>query len=229
MRAIVIGNVAVDETINVDALPAEGASILGHGRRAELGGKGANQAVILARAGVEVTFVAAIGDDERGALVRRSLAAEPLEARLLTVPYPTDASIILRDREGANAIVTTVDCAGALDVEAAVGSLDGSGQGSLVVLQGNLDERTTRALFDAAAARSLPIVFNPSPVAAWQAALLGRCAAVFANEHEAAILTGMEPRNAAVEIVRRGANRAVVTMGAAGLWLASPEATEPQF
>ena len=122
--------------------------------------------------------------------------------------------------------MTTVGCAQALDVEAAVGSLDGLGEGSLAVLQGNLGERTTGALFDAALARGLSVVLNPSPVAGWQTALLGRCAAVFANEYEAKTLTGLRPADAAADIVRRGAGRAVVTMGSAGLWLASPAGRE---
>ena len=60
-RAFVIGNAAWDETLHLAALPAPGASV--HVRRgaAGPGGKGANQAVVLARAGVPVTLVAAIG------------------------------------------------------------------------------------------------------------------------------------------------------------------------
>src|SRR5690606_19761363 len=52
MRAYVIGNVTIDETIAVAALPEAGASILGTGQSRDLGGKGANQAVVMARCGL---------------------------------------------------------------------------------------------------------------------------------------------------------------------------------
>ena len=52
MRAFVIGNVALDEAVTVDDLPAFGASIHGKAGQTDLGGKGANQAIVLGRAGL---------------------------------------------------------------------------------------------------------------------------------------------------------------------------------
>ena len=82
-RAFVIGTAAWDETLHLAALPAPGASV--HVRRgvAGPGGKGANQAVVLARTGVPVTLVATIGHDARGEALAATLTAEGLGGGLV--------------------------------------------------------------------------------------------------------------------------------------------------
>ena len=52
MRAYVIGNVTIDETLAVNEMPQAGASIFGSQRSRDLGGKGANQAIVLGRCGL---------------------------------------------------------------------------------------------------------------------------------------------------------------------------------
>jgi hypothetical protein len=61
MDAYVIGNVAIDETLAVSAMPKPGASILGTEQSRDLGGKGANQAVVMARCGLRTHLVAGVG------------------------------------------------------------------------------------------------------------------------------------------------------------------------
>ncbi|MGH6807705.1 MAG: PfkB family carbohydrate kinase, partial [Ensifer adhaerens] len=83
MHAYVIGNVTVDETIAVSEMPAAGASVLGSQRSRDLGGKGANQAVVMARTGLPTSLVAAFGDGFRADMIRQHLASEPLVSRLV--------------------------------------------------------------------------------------------------------------------------------------------------
>src|SRR6185312_3975758 len=72
----VIGNAAVDSVIRVDRFPQPGQTIVALGASEDLGGKGANQAVVAARCGAVVRLVAPIGDDADGKRVRSSLTAE---------------------------------------------------------------------------------------------------------------------------------------------------------
>ena len=114
-RAFVIGNAAWDEALHLAALPAPGASV--HVRRgaAGPGGKGANQAVVLARAGVPVTLVATIGRDARGEALAAALTAEGLGGGLVRRDVATDWSVILLTPDGENAVLTTRAAAEALD------------------------------------------------------------------------------------------------------------------
>ena len=53
-------------TVRLPRLPAPGQTILGSTFATSPGGKGANQAVAARRAGAEVVFVTAVGDDDLG-------------------------------------------------------------------------------------------------------------------------------------------------------------------
>ena len=64
--AAVVGQLARDLVLTVDRVPDAGASATATGRREQLGGKGANQAVALAQLGVRPTLVAVAGDDVIG-------------------------------------------------------------------------------------------------------------------------------------------------------------------
>ena len=65
-KLVVIGSSNTDMIIQVPRLPGPGETILGGTFTTAAGGKGANQAVAAARAGSNVTFVAAVGDDMFG-------------------------------------------------------------------------------------------------------------------------------------------------------------------
>ena len=69
-RVVVFGSSNTDMTVRVPGLPAPGQTILGSTFSTTPGGKGANQAVAARRAGAEVVFVTAVGNDDLG---KRSL------------------------------------------------------------------------------------------------------------------------------------------------------------
>lgn len=223
MRAYVVGNVAMDTTFEVDALPQEGESILGTQRSSELGGKGANQAIVLARCGVPVTFIAGVGDDAQAEKLRAHLMQEPLDARFVTLPgLATDLSIVMADPRGGNAIITTVDCARALDGSIVMPVLDEASPGDVMVLQGNLSAHVTAELFDVARSKSLEIVFNPSPVDAAFRPLLARATMLFVNEAEAETYTGKTGEDAVLALLSMGSGTVVLTRGAHGALLGLP-------
>ncbi|SDZ57082.1 ribokinase [Jannaschia faecimaris] len=220
MRAFVVGNIALDETFAVDALPKEGESIFGTRRSSDLGGKGANQAVMLARCGTSVTLIAGVGDDAAADRVRQMLDCEPLSAALRTCPNTaTDMSVILSDRSGANVVVTTTDCAKAMDSNAACRALDDASQGDLLVLQGNLTVTANEALMDAAHHRNMHVAFNPSPVDPGLKPLLAKVNTLFLNDGEAMVLTGHFGRAAVIELLELGIETVVLTLGESGAFL----------
>ena len=222
MRVHVIGNAAFDETLAVAEWPAPGASIHGRPVASGPGGKGANQAVMLARAGVATRLVAGLGEDSRGAAIRAALAAEPLALGLLAMPgHATDFSMVLSGPDGENAIVTTTDCAGALTPSMARAALAGVEAGDLLLVQGNLTEAATRAALGAAADCGLRTVMNPSPLRPWQAALLPLCDGIFANTGEALALTGRTGAEAATALHAAGVTDVVLTLGPAGAMLSA--------
>ena len=219
MRAFVIGNVALDETISVAGLPAPGASIHGRSLAQDLGGKGANQAIVLGRAGVACCLGAAVGDDGRAGDIRARLSAEPVEARLIAVPgVASDFSVILMADAGENTIITTHAAALSLGAGAVDGLLAGAQTGDLLVMQGNLSAAATMSALQKARAFGMRTAFNPSPLGDFPAAIWPLVDMAFVNEGEAANLGGADGLLAA------GVGQVALTLGPQGALLISANA-----
>ncbi|MBN9242276.1 MAG: ribokinase [Mesorhizobium sp.] len=220
MHAYVIGNVAVDETIRVDQWPMAGASIFGSHGSSDLGGKGANQAVVMARCGLPTTLVAPVGDGFRARNIAERLAAEPVESRLVRLAgRATDFSIIFTTPDGENAIVTTTDAAENLRPEDALPALEAARPGDLAVFQGNLNGPTTEALLGEARRRGMATAFNPSPLRPGFGALWPLVDIAFLNAGEAQALTGAGGADAAAALHALGVRDVVLTLGAGGALL----------
>lgn len=224
MRAFVIGNIALDETYSIAALPEAGASIFGEQASRSLGGKGCNQAIVLSRCGVETTLVAAVGRDDRAIAIGKALTREHLTPKLVPVASATsDISIILTTPDGENSIITTWSAAAALDEKAALDSLGDAVSGDLVVLQGNLSEETTLAILKAARSKKLKTAFNPSPLQPWFASVLPLIDIAVLNRIEAEALTGESAAEAGAFLLRAGVGLVIVTLGGQGCVLVSAE------
>ncbi len=208
MRVYVTGNIAVDETWAIPDIPTKGSSIHGNKTSQDIGGKGANQAILLSRCGVETVLIAAVGNDSNGRWIREKMRAEPL--RLLPdflFPCHSDTSIIFNSADGDNAIITTTVAADSLGLPDITQALTDAAPGDVLLQQGNFSLEKTRSLFELAKSRGMTTVFNPSPVKPGFAQLWPLVDIAILNQHEAALL-----RPAGVKML-------VVTHGAQGAWL----------
>ncbi len=83
-RIACIGVSDWDRLIAVTAYPAPGGFASVHEEVSAAGGPTANTAVTLSRLGAQVGFATAVGDDERGRLVRANLEAAGIDTRWVT-------------------------------------------------------------------------------------------------------------------------------------------------
>lgn len=211
MKAFVIGNVALDETIAIEDFPRAGASIFGAPLSRDLGGKGANQAIAMARTGLDCRLIAAIGRDARGQEIAARLADEALPADLIQIDgVASDFSMILMASIGENAVITTREAAAALTPEQARAALAGAKPGDLLAMQGNLSVETTRAALQAAMTLGMRTALNPSPLQPGFDTLWPLVDTAFVNEGEAEALGGTDALLAA------GAGEVVLTLGGQG-------------
>ncbi|MGB7976956.1 MAG: ribokinase [Roseiarcus sp.] len=213
----VIGNAAVDSVIRVERFPRPGETIVALGAAEDLGGKGANQAVVAARCGASVRLVAPIGGDAMGERIRSSLASEGvLTDGMTTSPYGTDRCVITVDRHGENTILSLIDAARHFDPIAETRIESWIAPGDLVVMQGNLRPSVMRDCLALAKSKGATTVLNPSPTYAagdydWSLADL-----VLVNRGEAVELAGGEAEEAARALCKKGAGAVVLTLGADG-------------
>ena len=213
----VIGNAAVDSVIRVERFPRPGETIVALGASEDLGGKGANQAVVAARCGAPVRLVAPIGDDALGERIRSSLAREGVLTDGVTPsPYGTDRCVITVDRHGENTIVSLIEAARHFDPIAETRIESWISPGDLVVMQGNLRPGVTRDCLAVAKSKSATTVLNPSPTYAAQDYDWTLVDLVLVNRGEAIELAGGGAEEAARELCKRGARAVVLTLGADG-------------
>ncbi|MGA9494158.1 MAG: ribokinase, partial [Mycobacterium sp.] len=114
-RVCVVGSVNMDIGFDVDRLPHPGETALATSSRSTPGGKGANQAVAAARAGAQVQFVGAVGDDPAAALLREHLNTNGVGTEgLVTVAGPSGNAAVIVDSSGENIIVVAPGANGRL-------------------------------------------------------------------------------------------------------------------
>lgn len=221
-HVLVVGSVNLDYVIHTERLPKLGETLTGSGFAVNLGGKGANQAVALAKAGCEVRMLAAVGTDSGGEFARASLEGYGVNCDAVRrVAGPTGAAVItvcggdnhiLLD-EGANRAVTpeTVAASGDLFTWA-----------DEVVLQLEIPTETVVAAARAAKKAGARVVLNPAPAKALPDELFPLVDWMIPNEFEAGTLTGI-PQNdendaeAAVAALRKkGCADAIITLGKRG-------------
>ena len=222
-RVFVLGNASIDLTLRVPRLPAPGETLIAAGVARAPGGKGLNQAVMAARAGAMVHFCAPLGIEPEAALVRHALATERMAAiRLPNVGAPTDLSTLLVADDAENCIISAGNCSAALAPAAIEVFVSEVGAGDLLLMQGNLSQATTLHAAMLARARGASIVLNAAPLRWDYAPLLPLCDLVVANRGESATLTGYDDPELAASVLR-GTGSAIVTLGARGCVVATPE------
>jgi ribokinase len=214
---LVLGNATIDESMATDVWPTAGQTIVVGSPRRDLGGKGANQALMLSRTGAPIRFVAAIGDDPEGEWIAQRLAAEDLDAGLVRVDAASDRSMIFVSPSGENAIASTVAAATALTTASVRERAAALSVGDILMMQGNLSLAATEAAFGAARVAGARTVFNPSPIQSGFAALAPLVDLLVVNEGEAERLGGKGKPEAAAHALRRaGAGAIALTLGPRG-------------
>lgn len=211
MALHVVGNICVDDTFYVDRLPRPGETVNAVATVRGVGGKGANQAVAASRAGAEVVFRAALGNDADAAFLRAALGAElPLDG-LVVLDTPTDRSTILVDRTGENVVVTAAASATAFDP---ADQPSWPGRGDYLLMQGNLRADVTKACFRKARDGGATTILNPSPLGEGP---VPEADVIVVNAGEAETMAGCsDPVEAARRLSRSGTASVVVTLGAGG-------------
>lgn len=235
-EVVVVGSVNADLRIEVGELPRPGQTIQGGSPAWFSGGKGANQAVALARLGRPVALIGAVGSDPATADLARRLAAEGVNVeRLATVDGPAGQAIVFVDSHGENSIVILAGANAAVDAEL-VRRARAELNGAKVVLAQL--EIPVDAVLAAAESTTGIFVLNPAPATPLPSGLLQRVDVLVPNRGELAQLCGAEMPASAPEIValarRLPCPAVVVTLGSEGAvviegdtvcWLEPPEVT----
>jgi ribokinase len=212
----VVGNVTIDSIYSLPRFPDPGETIVATGKKENLGGKGANQAIVLARCGLEVALVAALGKDRAASKLKAVVKKEGISVRhLYRSPYPTDNCSIYVNASGENHIVSVIEATQAFDPTEALSLIVKTED--ILVFQGNLKPAVLRACLQLANASGAGTVLNPSPLYHPSEYDWSRVDLVVMNQLEAELLTSKSaPADAAKLLFKSGVKKCAITLGAKG-------------
>jgi ribokinase len=236
---VVVGGANTDYFVRGPRLPRPGETVQGDTSDEAVGGKGANQAVAVARLGGRAALVGRVGADARGTVVSLKLANEGVETRFLhrDPESVTGLALVMIDEKGAKQIMAVPHANSRVtraDLEGARAALE-SCRVLLLQLEVPLDvvEEAARIAKDAGAL----VVLDPAPPRPLPESLLRRLDVVRPNAHEAGMITGIDVHDfqsaseAARALLGRGVVAAVVEAGGDGNLLLTPEGEQrvPRF
>ena len=209
---LVAGSANLDFVVRAHHVPAPGETVLGRDLAIVPGGKGANQAVACARAGVATRMVLALGEDAFAPLMEKSLRDAGVVLHIVRVGQAASGVALICLADNAENAITVAPGANAMLREPDLPSLDGIGY-LLLQLETPLETVTAFAL--AARDKGVKVLLNAAPACALPADLLAAVDVLIVNEDELAKVAG---RHGAVAEVLAGLDVpcAVVTLGARG-------------
>ena len=224
----VIGSINVDFVCRVARFPHAGETMHVRAATTGLGGKGANQAVAVARLGTAVELAGQMGDDALAQVAHDAMADAGVGLRFVRTETggQTGRAFITVNDAGENQILVHGGANMTLrpdDVPALARVFDGA---RVVMVQMEIPPDIVVRLCEQARAQDMTIIVDPAPVPpdGLPYALFTLATVMTPNETETQALTGILPtdaptaRAAAAHLHGRGVACAVIKMGARGVF-----------
>lgn len=222
---LVVGSINMDLVVRTQRMPQPGQTVLGYNFITSPGGKGANQAVGVARLGGRCRFIGRVGADSFGTQLVGNLRAEGVDCTdiMITPQAPTGVAMILVDSKGENCIVVAPGANHMVTPDDLFSREEIFKTASVVLLQLELPLPTVRAAVDLARRSGCKVILDPAPVPA-QGLCEDLCKVdvLSPNVTEAEALTGKKAENergdklVASDLIGKGAQTAVLKLGPRG-------------
>ena len=189
-----------------------------------MGGKGANQAVAIAKLGIPVKMLGCIGHDDRGLALLNSLSDNGVDLDCVTRIFdvPTGVALIQVDSGGNNTIVVVPGANSMLGIESIKKSIIAIEKASVVVAQLEVPVETVKYAFQAAKSLGKTTILNPAPADVFDYSLLTNTDVLVPNEIELETISGISIAGendvfvAARILLDKGVRDLIVTLGERG-------------
>ena len=225
-KIVVLGSTNTDMVIRGRKIPAPGETVSGGTFMMAPGGKGANQAVAVARLAAKkgaCTFIAKVGDDLFGRDTAVRLKKDGIAAHLVVDrKEPSGTALILVDAKGQNVISVALGANGTLapkDVAPFKEEIEGA---AVLVMQLETPVETVAWAAKVAHDAGVAVILNPAPAQKLPKSLYRLVDWITPNESEAELMTGVKVTDAAsaakatAVLMRLGVGHVIITMGTKG-------------
>mgnify|MGYP005771387821 FL=1 len=216
MKLAVVGSINMDMTVTAERIPMKGETLRANSISCIPGGKGANQAVAMARLGAEVEMFGCVGDDDNGKLLLKNLQGAGVgTGHIRVLEGVTTGLAMITVAENDNTIVVVPGANGKVD-QAYVDSVSAElEQYDMVVLQHEIPLETVIYTVKMCHEKKIPVVLNPAPAASVPEEIVDMVTYLTPNEHEAALIFGAQKDMEGM--LRKYPEKLVITQGARGV------------
>jgi ribokinase len=225
---VVVGSINMDLVAYAERIPVEGETVTGSAFQTHPGGKGANQAVAVARLGYPVSMIGRLGEDAFGRELRDHLQSAGVDVTgVATSQCSSGVAVIIVSEAGENCIVITPGANALLtpaDLDANIEILKSAG---IVLTQLEIPIDTVEHLATICARESVPLILDPAPAKELPEGLLKNVDWFTPNETEAAFFMesassgSREPEEMAKTLKRKGVRGLVLKLGSRGAYLST--------
>jgi ribokinase len=227
---VVVGSINIDLVARAERIPAIGETILGLDFQTHPGGKGANQAVAVARLGYPVVMIGKLGSDRFGAQLRSHLQTAGVDIRGVGAsPGSSGVAMIVVSTRGENTIVVTSGANARLTPEDLDAHLDLIRAAGIVLTQLEIPISTVEHLANICHREGIPLILDPAPAQALPTSVLHSVRWFTPNVTEAAFYLGAAQHNCdslsyseiAGALLHSGVPGVILKLGADGAYIAS--------
>lgn len=233
-KICVVGSSMIDLISKVPRLPKLGETLVGRSFHLGYGGKGANQAVMAAKLGAQVTMVNKVGHDVFGEGTIRNYNEQGIDTTFVTFDESEFSGVapIFVDDNAQNFIVIVPGANLGLlpeDVQKAREVILGA---DILICQLEIRTETSLEAFRIAKSGNVRTILNPAPAAPIPDELLQLSDICAPNETETELLTGQavgtlaEAEIAARKLLSRGTKTVILTLGERGALLVDEDSVE---
>ncbi|MBG1269020.1 ribokinase [Nostoc sp. WHI] len=232
MSIIVFGSINIDLVATVPRLPVAGETLLGDDFFKVSGGKGANQAVALARLGIPTQMVGRVGADNFGVELVNNLQTSGVQTNNIFVDETVSSgvAIIAVNHAGENQIIVIPGANGRVNQEDVERLSNLLAEATALLLQLEIPITAVVAAAKAARSANIQVILDPAPAPSnLPDELYSLVDIITPNEVEAAQLVGFPvdgEETAAIAsgvLLQRGVKCAIVKLGAKGVFCATAE------
>ena len=219
----VIGSLNMDLVVKVDTMPKGGQTLIGSNFKEVPGGKGANQAVAMARLGGNVSMIGKVGNDGFGQTLLNALKADNVNTDYIGIEEgPTGVALITVDKNAENSIVVAPGANFKVAVEDIDNNIESINNSDIVVVQLETPLETIKYGLKKAKEAGKYTILNPAPAVVLEDEIIKNVDLLTPNETELEILSGVEInteddiKRAAQIMIDKGVKELIVTLGSKG-------------
>jgi ribokinase len=225
---VVVGSINLDLVASTDRIPQVGETVIGRTFTTFFGGKGANQAVAIARLGYPVSMVGNLGNDAFGTQLRSGLKDAGVDTEYVgTVAGSSGTALIITGPNGENSIVVVPGANAQLTPKSLENAAPLLKRAGFLLVQLEIPLETVEYLAEFAERHEIPLMLDPAPARELPGSLLRRVSWLTPNETETRELlkTNLDDNEqsanaAADQLCSRGAKNVVLKLGSRGCIIA---------